>query len=156
MTEVKLCSRGDGGWGVGGWGVALRGQQHSASRPQGWMAWWGCVKIVRLCCCSCLCLCVVSQDWSINEDSEWVTGSKEEVSAYHSSDPCFLINFPAHLTPPARSLSSTLPSSISPPPPPPPPKTANLASVRAWRTLSAVSTAELVVAPERWGAVASR
>ncbi|KAG7227770.1 hypothetical protein INR49_013564 [Caranx melampygus] len=45
-------------------------------------------------------------------------------------------------------LASTPPVLHFPSPPPPtPPKTANLASVRAWRTLSAVSTAELVVAP---------
>lgn len=73
-----------------------------------------------------------------------VTGSKE-VSAYHFLDSCFLINSPrSHTTssfPPC--LPPSLPSFISPPPP----KTANLASVRAWRTLSAVSTAELVVAP---------
>lgn len=70
-----------------------------------------------------------------------VTGSKEEVSVHNFSDPCFLINSP-HITTTSYLLVFPLPSSIAPPP-----KTANLASVRAWRTLSAVSTAELVVAP---------
>lgn len=117
------------------WG-GREGQQHSVNRPRGWMAWRGCASVQIECFWLCVGLSVKTKH---NCGFQTATGSKE-VSMYQF-DSGILINSPR--------IHQLFPS--LPPPPPPPtlllPKTANLASVRAWRTLSAVSTAELVVAP---------
>lgn len=118
MTEVKLCSRGDERRGRGGVGEVRRGQQHSASRPQGWMVCEGCasVQIVCLCVLLLVFMCCLGHlsvlNWHINLHFMTVSNQKREVTVYHFSDPCFLINSPHIYTTSSLPVFS-FPSSIS-------------------------------------------
>lgn len=140
MTEVKLCSRGDwGGEEAGGRG--WRGSTALSKRPRGSMVDWRCV-CVRLVCSTGLVLRHASLCFKAGPTSE------KELLKVIIRGVCRSFVCASHWTPPWIHTTSSVPAL------PPAPhllhlsssSAANLASVRAWRTLSAVSTAELVVA----------